>query len=384
MRLNFIAALALGLLGSTATLGQTVSSTGVARMDVDFPAPKKKKAISPAEVLAPAQRREALRLASINAVERYFADQSPGSLSSWQRSRDKMSAEINRYILSTQVVSEEINPDFGQYVLSVRAEINTNELESALRSVSGQMATASGSQNLAFVFVSREQAMVKSFDDRVYKRMDVNAVSQSKGGVTRRTSEGEAIGDSQIDTVDRVSEVGGERYKAQVRVESGGSSTRRADETKWRVANSNEINTAVAGVFANAGYGVVEAEQVPQFNLTGIRKDFSDGDDLQPATMRSAVNSARSAQIAYLVLATMDVGIPSEDANSGLPSVAVKVNAKVYDVRGTFARTVSSVGPIPFIGVGKDEMMARTSALKQAAEESATKITAQLAASGIR
>lgn len=46
---------------------------------------------------------------------------------------------------------------------------------------------------------------------------------------------------------------------ASVSVTSGGSTTARSDNIAWKVANANEINTAMTGAFSAVGYEVVEA-----------------------------------------------------------------------------------------------------------------------------
>jgi hypothetical protein len=86
--------------------------------------------------------------------------------------------------------------------------------------------------------------------------------------------------------------------------------------------------------------------------------------DLKPATLASLVSGMRAAQIPYVALGTLDVGLADTDGNTGLMRVAVTVNAKLLDISQTIPDTLASVGPVQYAGVGPTEDEARNNALK--------------------
>ena len=106
--------------------------------------------------------------------------------------------------------------------------------------------------------------------------------------------------------------------------------------------------------------------------------------DLKPATLAAMVQGMRAAQIPYVSIGTLDLGLAAKDSNTGLTRVAVTVNAKMLDVSQTIPDTIASVGPVQFAGLGPTEDEARGSALKLAAEGAARELTSQLTNLGTR
>ncbi len=64
--------------------------------------------------------------------------------------------------------------------------------------------------------------------------------------------------------------------------------------------------------------------------------------------------------------------------------VYVSVNGKVMDLRGRFPKTVASVGPVQYAGLGPDIIVARRNALRQAGEHAAHDLTSKMQAKGIK
>jgi hypothetical protein len=106
--------------------------------------------------------------------------------------------------------------------------------------------------------------------------------------------------------------------------------------------------------------------------------------DLKSATLASVVNGMRTAQIPYVALGTLDVGMTDKDPSTGLARVTVTVNARILDISQTIPDTIASVGPVQYSGVGPDEDVARTNALKRAAENAARELTSQVTNLGVR
>ena len=172
-------------------------------------------------------------------------------------------------------------------------------------------------------------------------------------------------------------------------IETGGSTTRRASESTYRLLPSANLAQVFSSNFTRAGFKVSEAAMVEpytdgQFKVAAVEDDYKSGMDLKPATLASLVRGMRVAQIPYVALGTLDVGMADTDPNTGLMRVAVSVNAKLLDISQTIPDTIASVGPVQFAGVGPTEEEARGNALKLAANNAARELTSQITNLGVR
>ncbi|HZH43878.1 MAG TPA: hypothetical protein VEY50_07350 [Lysobacter sp.] len=340
--------------------------------------------------LKPADRQAAMQKANLSALEAYVAQTWLAKVRVFAARRDDFVSKLDRLVLGSTILSESENKQAKTYSVVVRSEINAALLQVELDSGSATVATPNSSRSpVAMLFLARMQGSVQSFQAREYRRTDMQAMARMSGASTERTHEGESIGDSHIGTSGSISrsQSGKENYSAIV--ETGGSTTQKADKISWNVTTSSEINTAMTGVFSGSGYEVVEAEYLEsmsggKLSIDRIRGDFSRGNDLSPDVLRSTVDGIRQAGVPYLAVGTLDVGIRDQDPVSGLVRVTVTVTGKVLDVTGRFPRTISSVGPIQYAGVGNTETVARTNALTQASEKAARVMVDELNARAVR
>jgi len=349
--------------------------------------------------LTPEVKTAAIREASINALDRYFAGTNQAKAKNYELVREDLVGSIESYVLSVGILSEDIDgipleemrgAESGLYTVVVRAEINTNRLNNELKSRSVIANTATQDKSLlTFVFVARQQSSVQRFDDKVYKRTDVNANMDANRTVNNKTTESEQFGANSISLQDSNSFDAKGNVNATVAVTSGGSTTTKADVIQWDVTRASEINNIMTGVFSNAGFEVVEAEYLEEesgglLDLAAIRNDYKTGDDLAPATKRNVAKGVKKVEIPYVALGTLDVGMKSMDPVSGLVRVFVTVSGKILDVSGRFPKTAAAVGPRQFAGLGVDETVARTNALTLAAKSAAKQLTDELNAKGFQ
>lgn len=323
-------------------------------------------------------RAQALEKAKINALEAYVAESGAAKLRLFESRRSELVGDIDRYVLSAVTLSDNEDRKAKTYSITVRAEINATLLQVVLDSGSA-VADATNAQKslLTFLFMARSQDTVQTFQDREYRRADVSTSYDEK------TSEGESFRGNSISTSGSVS------GNSSVSTTTGGSTTQRSASITWKVANAAEVNTAMTGAFSAAGYDVVEAEYVEGesrglLSIERIRGDFSTGDDLSPETLRNTANGVRAADIPYIAVGTLDVGMRDRDPASGNVRVHVTVTGKVLDVAGRFPRTVSSVGPVQYAGLGPNESVARTNALREAAEHAAQQMINELNIKAVR
>jgi hypothetical protein len=349
---------------------------------------------APAEVKQRAQQE-----AAIKAVEAYFAEAGQSASANFDGIRAKILQDPGRYILESTVISEDDNTKDFKYSVVVRTSLNVANLRNAMQANSavGKAADAEKSM-LSFVFVSRQVASEKSFDDRVYKRAEATTqasgqATMTQGSTTKeKTNEGESIRKGQVGTFGSKSQQREDAAsieqsaKAVATTETGGSTTRKAAEVTWRLLPSANLNQIFVSQFAQAGFDVVEAAMIESntFKVADVEADYQTGNDLQPKTLRAITRGMKEALVPYVALGTLDVGLPNKDPQTGLMRVDVTVNAKVWDVTGAIPRLRSAVGPVSFSGVGPTEDVARGTALRLAASNAAQELSSRLNNQSIR
>lgn len=378
--------LLLVMFAGTATWAQSTTSKGLANIALNGP-------------LTPQDKQQAMHDAGINALDRYFSQTNQAKAKNYQLIRDEIVASSEKYILSVTILSEDIDGKpveeakkikSGLYTLVVRAELNLNRLNNELKSQSVAANTSVADRSLiALIFVARQKVSVQSFDDKIYKRTDVNADLKMNGNVSNSLTESEDIGANSVTLNDSQSVSRNTHVDGTVAITSGGSKTTKADVVKWDLTRAADLNKIMTNVFTEAGYEVVRAEYLEEdsgglVDLQAINGDYRTGDDLSPATLRNTAKGVKAVDIRYLALGTLDVGMQSRDPASGLVRVFVKVTGEILDLSGRYPRTASAVGPIQVAGLGPDESVARTNALNNAAKTAAKQLTDQLNAKGFQ
>ena len=340
--------------------------------------------------LGPEERQEAVHRAKIAAVEAYLAETSPAQVRLFAARRDELAADIGRYVLSATMLDQNKDKKAKTYTVVVRVELNAALLQADLDSGSATAQTAAHDRSLiAILFMSRMHATVQSFDDRVYTRADRTENSDRSTNHAETVSEGEQFSDGQVELSASLQTREQADSNHTVTTTTGGSTTRRAEAVTWQVASTGEVNARMSGVFGAAGYEVVEGEYVEaesggQLSVARIRADFSTGDDLSAEVLRATVNGVQHAGIPLLAFGTLDIGIRDTDPVSGNTRVFVNVTGRVMDVSGRFPKTVSSVGPVQFAGLGPTETVARNNALALAAESAAQVMVDEMNIRGVR
>lgn len=347
----------------------------------------------------PKAKQIAQQEAMLKAVEAYYAEAGQAESSSFDAIRRKVLENQGRYILDSTVIAEEDDKNDLKYTVVVRVSLNVANLRNAVQANSavGRAAETEKSM-LSFVFVSRQMASEKSYDDRVYKKSEESAqVStqarrQEISSLKEKTSEGESVKRAQVDTHGSRSQQQDESASleasqtAVVTSETGGSTTRKASEATWRLLPSANLNQVFVSAFSQAGYDVVEAAMVEseKFKVADVEADYKSGNDLQSKTLRAIASSMKDNGVPYVALGTLDVGLASKDPQTGLMRVDVTVNAKVWDVTKAIPRTKAAVGPVTYSGVGPNEGVARGNALKSAASSASQELSSRMTTMGIR
>lgn len=311
-----------------------------------------------AGVVTPEIKERAYVKAQLNAVERYFAENGEAESQNFEAIESTIQDNLEKFILSTVVLNEQDQSSMHKYSVAVRVEINAAKLRNTLRgaSAAGKASNTAKSQ-LVYVFVGREIASTRSFDVRTMKR-------------------------AEVELEDATSRRGVQRVAAQV--ETGGSATRKADDVAYRLLPMANVVTSITSVFSQGGYLVADpAFAIGDKDIKAINKDFSTGNDIDAATLRSVVASLRKLHVPLMILATLDAGAPSQDTATGLQRAGVSVSVRVLDVSYPIPREVVSVPAIQIFGVGSDNQVARDKALKDGSLAAAREVVSRLNAAGI-
>ena len=336
--------------------------------------------------LSPSVKEKAYLSAQVAAVERYFAENGESESQNFEAIQDKIEANLDKFILSTTVVNEQDQSSLRKYSVAVRVELNVAKLRNTLRGSSAASKASGGEKSqLVYVFVGREAASVRSFDDRVVKRAEASEKVRVSNSRSVRGSEGESITETSVLTTGSKQTAQNGVMNTAMRVETGGSTTHRADDTSYRLLPMSNVKTSITSVFSQGGFNVADPEFVlSDKDFKSVNSDFAAGNDLSPATMRSVVLSMRKSQVPILVLATLDVGVPQQDPATGLQRVAVAVSGRVLDLTNSLPREIASVPTVQYFGVGPDNAAAMNKGLKEGALAAAREVVSRLNAVGAR
>jgi hypothetical protein len=339
---------------------------------------------------SPEAKARAFKDAQVKAVEFYYAEAGQSESANFDAIRDRVAANLDKFILDTTVLDEQDQTDKRVYTVTVRTSINVAQLRNAVKAGSATQATGKADKSkLTFLFVSRQVDSEKTFDDRVYQREDRGVKVDVAGSDARRGKEGESLRGGQIGTNASTQRSASFEAKRTDTIETGGSTTRRASESTWRIFPSANLNSVFTGVFASAGFKVLEAGFVEPYTngllkIKNVENDYKSGNDLDPGTLRDVVRGLQAAQIPYLAFGTLDVGLTDTDPATGLKRVAVTVTGKILDLSSGIPENVSTVGPVQYAGIGPTEAEARGNALKKAADSAARELVSQVTNVGLR
>jgi hypothetical protein len=338
----------------------------------------------------PDVKAKAQQNAQLKAVEMYYAEAGESEAANFDAMRAKIIENPDRYILETTVLSEDDNTGSKAYTVAVKVSLNVANLRNDIKAGSAVgKAGKSERSALAFVFVSREQDSEKAYDARVTKRIDEGVKVDANRTVTGKGTEGESIKRGQISTNESRTDTLSGGANVSRTIETGGTRTRRASESTWRLFPSANLNQVFTQTFTRAGFKVKEASLVEpttggKFKVSMVENDYKSGNDLQSSTMQSIAQGMKNAQIPYIALGTLDLGLADTDPQTGMQRVSVTVNARIFDVTEPVPDTIASVGPVQYAGVGPTEAEARTNALKLAANNASRELTAQLTNLGLK
>ncbi len=323
---------------------------------------------------SPADRQKAVDKAMFNALDTYVSDLSEAQSMNFYDLEDDIMEKLDRYVTGYDVIDDKVDKDSKTYTVLIMAEVNTRRLEIFLTKKGGGGDWHAGESYISFVFTTRDQSSVKTFDQKRLTRRDNDVVEDIDETLA---------GDGQ-------SAVSSTSLKTSSVEVTGGSTTRKGPKVTYARGSSQELKGVVSGVFKSSKFKVVDSAQ------TGVQEswfadDYSQGQDISQATRKMAFDTfqefARSKDIngtLYFAYGVLEVGVPDLDPSSGMTIITVTVNAEIFDVSGPLYETVASVGGHTYTQRGRDADNARKAALKLASQKASKELINQLMSQNIR
>lgn len=323
---------------------------------------------------SPELRQQAIEQAKKSAWNRYTSTFSPARLNGYQAIADEVLANLDDYVVDIAVLEDYVEQDSRIYSVSIRASINEAAFNARLNAAgAGSTAQAMASGELfTFIFVTREMDSLKSFDAR---RTDIQVTESNLDARQHaRASGGNASVRESTSTIERST--------------TGGSTQRKANEVSYRTRSSSDVDAAMIETLSGYGFDVVGYPDVVA-NCGGsepavINMEFTTSDEMTVSTRSSAINAARSCEINFFAVGTVDIGMQDIDPVTGNQRVTVSVRGQVWDVSRRLPRNVASVGPIQYTGLGPETDIAMRNGLRLAAEQAAGALADQLNSKGLR
>lgn len=362
LRLTICLTLGFFLLSDLARAGGIQEFKGKGRVSYKSKKPKR------------ADKDRAVEKAKFNALDAYVSGLSESQATNFYDLEDGILEDLDNYVRDYEQIDAIVDKDSKTYTILIMAKVNTVRLENFLKKQGGGGDWHAGEAYISFVFTTRDQTSVKTFDKKRHKRTDTDVTDDVEETLA---ADGQTI----------LSATARKRSSIEV---TGGSTTRKAAARTYGKGSSQELRGVVNGVFKDAKFRVVDSAQ------SGVQEswfadDYSRGDDISQQTRKLAFDTFQAFAQAkeldgtlYFAYGLLEVGPPDEDPGSGMPVVTVTVNAEIFDLSGPLYQVVASVGGHTYTQRGRDADNARKSALKMAARKASKELINQLMSQNIR
>ncbi len=281
--------------------------------------------------------------------------------------QDDFLSNINDYVLESKVVDTEIDEDSETVTVYIRAEIDDDNVQAQLNESMPQ--AVGGGEDFAFLFVTRQQGSIKQKDDKVTSIASAETIHSASEKV-------KASGGS-VASLDK--------EKAVAKTVTGGNTVRSSEQVKWIIQGSKEVDAAVTETLKNAGYEPFPYGDLVYDDECGggpttekIRNEFATKVDMSSKTEATMKKITKRCDVPFLGVGTLDIMFAIPDPVTGKTLVTVSVIAKIFDTKRRRAKTIGSVGPVQYRGLGNGEQEARNNALIKASADLAEKLVNQL------
>ncbi|MEC7489961.1 MAG: hypothetical protein VYA17_10280 [Pseudomonadota bacterium] len=351
---------------------------------------------------------KAKKLARMNAWQRYVKTLDKEHSKAYSKDRSKILKGLPAFIEKMRIADEVF--DEGEQTLSIEVciTVNTEMFKGALK-VEPEIKSGEGIE-IVGLFVARQAQTAKEFQARVKKdRSGENTEeaddkskekSQSMTKEIAQASGGKAVsGTFQKKKRRRRSK---RTRRTSSKSESGGSTERRSEEIRYKIISAEPVNNAMNKVLSNAGYELADYDEIAADCDGPPREEIEDSfvtrDSLTSRHKIGAWKAALECEVPFFARGTMTADIARRH-KSGLKIVYVRVRGEVREYqlkkkrkkrrskrrrsRGKW-NLVGAVDEQQYSGLGPNESVARTNALRKAGEAAAAQITKMLLRKGIK
>lgn len=342
----------------------------------------------------PLDFQEVQRRAALSAVERFVAEGGEDQSRAFDRIRDSVRTHLDEIVISVAELNRAIDENSRQITMAVRVEINESRLRNLLQATSNIARAGTDKSLMGMFLLAREQISIEAIGPERRSAMATRASdaaassSSSSKDTTFKAKEGESLRGGTATFSGAIAATGGNKSASANQTETSASTVEssstitRAAIVQYKESSAGALDAVIGGRLAAAGYetvdgGFLEDDATPAL-VAAVRADFGTGEDLKASTLRRIAAAAIKLDVKFALIGTVDMSLPGTDEVSGKPRVYAKVQAKVYDVSGRLPRTLVNVGPAQYAGTGPTADVARTNALKNAANEIARAVVDQL------
>lgn len=150
-------------------------------------------------------------------------------------------------------------------------------------------------------------------------------------------------------------------------------------DASWKLASSRTTEQQLSSVLSETGLELSPADFLSGLNIDDIRADFGDRNELTNQTRVKMIDALRRLNLGYVLIGTLDIDKSETDSVSGNIRSSVIVTADVLEIRSHTPYRVMTMQPTLSSGLGSSEQIARTNAVKEAANKVGKEMLAKLA-----
>lgn len=312
---------------------------------------------------------KAIDLAKVAAWNKYTGKFSAEKMSNYMSNSNDFLSKLDQFITEFVILETDCSKSRRVYTVAIKASINSTMVDVTLAQFNSSQGASSllKDKRVAYYIVARKVSASKSFDTKQTRQNENITMIDSDETFY---SEGETTNFSGQTT---------ERSK----VTTGGSSVRKSEQRDYILSdNQAGVDNAIANSLKRIKTRPMSGASVD--SRTGneglfdtIRQEFIGNGNNGEANISSNSfvtlvtgfdHPAILGRVEHFLLGTMDAGPPRIDPDTGLTAVDVFINAQLVWVDNGFEEILAFVGPIARTGLGADERLAESQALKLAAD----------------
>ena len=320
----------------------------------------------------------------------YITFSSTGARADLYMRHAKILRERASQLCNVRVTGDNFDERSGKYWVELRGTCDVRATDVLLTSLGGGGAQATGPSGdklmFSFAFFARRAADERVFQDKVTKERSMTVETTGSEATTdnSRNSNGRSTS---------ASSEGGSVTQRNIEQRKG-TIERRDTAYKYRVEQSEGVDSAVTSFLGTAGFEVVKFSDVlgtcpggPSLDdiVTNFANPAENQAELVPGPLRTRMIAAArhpDCGVSFFSIGLLDI-LKSEDSGNGRVRVTVALTAYILDLRKRLPTSVGSIAAVQKSAIGSNRIEATNAALKLAATEGARDLVDQLRQRGI-